>query len=173
MNIEDYCWLNSVFHKNDGYQFPLVLNPFRSDGVIDVNNERILTQNRVFLMAILEDSPLNNILQDKEAYSFRFDVNSNYDPIYHSKYGCRNGRYQMQYLGLIADWKEENDVIDTLGKTLLKIWSKCIGYDLLARVDCRNKQFDQADRIRACNYVVYKTIKIALTYGKYKNIRIF
>lgn len=173
MIIEDYCWLNSVFHKNDGYQFPLVLNPFRSDGVIDVNNERILTQNRVFLMAIAEESPLSNILQDKEPYSFRFDVNSNYDPIYNSKYGCRNGRYQMQYLRLIADWKEENDIIDILGETILKIWSKCIGYDLLAEVDCRNKQFDKADRIRALNYVVYKTIKIALTYGKYKKYQDF
>ena len=168
MNIEDYCWLNSVFHKNDGYQFPLVLNPFRSDGVINVNNERILTQNRVFLMAIGEDSPLNDILQDKEPYSFRFDVNSNYDPICNSKYGCRNGRYQMQYLRLITDWREENEVIDNLGETILRIWSKCIGYDLLAEVNCREKQFDEGDRARTWNYVVYKTIKIALTYGKYK-----
>ena len=168
MNIEDYCWLNSVFHKNDGYQFPLVLNPFRSDGIINVNNERILTQNRIFLMAIGEDSPLNDILQDKEPYSFRFDMNSNYDPIYHSKYGCRNGRYQMQYLRLITDWREENEVIDNLGETILRIWSKCIGYDLLAEVNCQEKQFDEGDRARAWNYVVYKTIKIALTYGKYK-----
>ena len=167
MNSEDYCWLNSVFHKNDGYQYPLVLNPFRDEGIIDVNNERTLTQNRVFLMAIGEDSPINEVLQGKEPYLFRFDIETKYDSTGHLKYGSQQVRYQMQYLRLLSDRKEDNPAIDILGGEIIKIWSRCLGYDLLAKVEYDDKQFDERDRLRALNYVVYKTIKISLTYGKY------
>ena len=30
-------WINSLFHKNDGYQTPIVLNPMRTEGKIDIN----------------------------------------------------------------------------------------------------------------------------------------
>ena len=29
---EDYYWLKGVFHKNDGYHTPIVINPMRKDG---------------------------------------------------------------------------------------------------------------------------------------------
>ncbi len=167
MTSEDYCWLNSVFHKNDGYQYPLVLNPFRDEGIIDVNNERTLTQNRVFLMATGEDSPINEVLQGKEPYSYRFDIETKYDSSGQLKYGSQQVRYQMQYLRVLSDWKEDNPAIDILGGEIIKIWSHCLGYDLEAKVRYDDKQFDERDRLRALNYVVYKTIKISLTYGKY------
>lgn len=167
MTSEDYCWLNSVFHKNDGYQYPLVLNPFRDEGIIDVNNERTLTQNRVFLMTTGEDSPINEVLQGKEPYSYRFDIETKYVSSGQLKYGSQQVRYQMQYLRLLSDWKEDNPAIDILGGEIIKIWSHCLGYDLEAEVQYDDKQFDERDRLRALNYVVYKTIKISLTYGKY------
>jgi len=40
-------WLKSFFHKNDGYQMPIVINPFRNDGNIDVNTETLLTRSRL------------------------------------------------------------------------------------------------------------------------------
>lgn len=40
-------WLTGVFHKNDGYQVPLVLNPFRQDGNMDINREHILARARL------------------------------------------------------------------------------------------------------------------------------
>lgn len=47
------CWINGVFHKNDGYQMPLVLNPMRTEGNFDVNNEEDLCRQR--LMALFAD----------------------------------------------------------------------------------------------------------------------
>lgn len=44
-------WLNSMFHKNDGYMSPIVLNPYRNKGVIDMEKETNLTRSR--LSAIL------------------------------------------------------------------------------------------------------------------------
>jgi hypothetical protein len=40
-------WLKSFFHKNDGYQMPVVINPFRNEGKIDVNFETLLTRSRL------------------------------------------------------------------------------------------------------------------------------
>ena len=40
-------WLKSLFHKNDGYQMPIVINPFRDEGKIDINTETLLTRSRL------------------------------------------------------------------------------------------------------------------------------
>lgn len=43
------AWVKKLFHKNDGYQSPIVINPFRDEGNIDVNNEYNLSQARLIL----------------------------------------------------------------------------------------------------------------------------
>ena len=40
-------WVNPLFHKNDGYQTPIVLNPLRINGNIDINKERKLLSRRL------------------------------------------------------------------------------------------------------------------------------
>lgn len=40
-------WIIPLFHKNDGYQTPIVLNPKRDRGLIDVNKERHLLTRRL------------------------------------------------------------------------------------------------------------------------------
>lgn len=45
-------WIKSIFHKNDGYQMPVVVNPFRNRGIIDVSQEAFLTRSR-FLSNII------------------------------------------------------------------------------------------------------------------------
>lgn len=40
-------WINSLFHKNDGYQTPIVINPMRRNGIIDVNKEKVLVNQRL------------------------------------------------------------------------------------------------------------------------------
>ena len=49
-------WIENLFHKNDGYQTPLVINPFRDRGVIDINRENDLVKSRL----------LSNLLQTTE-----------------------------------------------------------------------------------------------------------
>lgn len=43
-------WIDSVFHKNDGYMSPIVLNPYRHEGTIDMAQEERLTTNRLCSM---------------------------------------------------------------------------------------------------------------------------
>lgn len=40
-------WMNSLFHKNDGYASPIVLNPYRNDGVIDMKTETSFNKKQV------------------------------------------------------------------------------------------------------------------------------
>ena len=35
------CWLTGIFHKNDGYLTPVVLNPFRREGRLDIRKETL------------------------------------------------------------------------------------------------------------------------------------
>lgn len=50
-------WINSIFYKNDGYVRPIVLNPFRSSGTINLENEQSLSKDRatsLFVYAFTE-----------------------------------------------------------------------------------------------------------------------
>lgn len=44
---ENGMWLLPLFHKNDGYQTPMVLNPYRKEGVIDINSETLFAKYRL------------------------------------------------------------------------------------------------------------------------------
>lgn len=40
-------WIHELFHKNDAYQTPIVIEPFRDDGKIDVNRQEELIKARL------------------------------------------------------------------------------------------------------------------------------
>lgn len=56
-------WLHKLFHKNDAYQTPIVIEPYRENGNIDVNKLDKLTKQRL-LSTLLE--PSNSIEYTKE-----------------------------------------------------------------------------------------------------------
>ncbi|SFJ22489.1 ATP-binding protein [Myroides guanonis] len=49
LNSETIPWVEEIFYKNDGYQTPIVINPFREYGNIDINSEHLLAQARMIL----------------------------------------------------------------------------------------------------------------------------
>ncbi|WP_333597775.1 AAA family ATPase [Chryseobacterium flavum] len=68
-------WVNELFHKNDGYQTPLVINPFRKKGNIDVNSELHLAQTR--LLTNIINNELVNVVNGKEIDTVVFEINTN------------------------------------------------------------------------------------------------
>ncbi|MDO3423718.1 hypothetical protein QWT87_02380 [Chryseobacterium sp. APV1] len=64
-NSEIGEWIKGVFHKNDGYQLPVVINPYRNNGNIDINIEKDLSKSR-FLINILKEKALRKINDTKE-----------------------------------------------------------------------------------------------------------
>lgn len=57
-------WIKSLFHKNDGYQIPIVLNPKRVKGNVNVNEEEYLAKCRL-LSNILEPNRPEIIAENK------------------------------------------------------------------------------------------------------------
>jgi energy-coupling factor transporter ATP-binding protein EcfA2 len=81
-SLEVGKWITPLFHKNDGYQTPIVLNPMRTDGKIDINRERHLLTRRL-LANILEDigdqeeeDSLRNLVNCKIANKIKLTYNS-------------------------------------------------------------------------------------------------
>lgn len=59
-------WINELFYKNDGYQAPIVINPMRTDGNIDINLENSFAKSRMLsniLEPIEEGSNISNLRQ--------------------------------------------------------------------------------------------------------------
>lgn len=74
-------WIIPLFHKNDGYQTPIVLNPMRIKGDIDINKEKYLLTRRL-IANILEPvvkgqelTSLRNIVNDKVASVLELSYN--------------------------------------------------------------------------------------------------
>lgn len=51
-HIAQKAWVNGLFHKNDGYMCPIVLNPYRDKGKVDMNREMRLAQQRLEALLI-------------------------------------------------------------------------------------------------------------------------
>ena len=62
---EEKYWLYRVFHKNDGYQTPISLHPYRTWGNINVNREKELSDQRLLSLIMSSTSSSSaNILLD-------------------------------------------------------------------------------------------------------------
>ena len=72
--IEDVqeSWIQRIFHKNDGYTCPIVLNPMRNEGTIDVEKEMELSKDR--LLALLIHAKKGNYSFDDKYELRRIDV---------------------------------------------------------------------------------------------------
>ncbi|MEK6493339.1 hypothetical protein [Myroides odoratimimus] len=70
-SIDGYGWLKPLFHKNDGYQTPIVISPLRTYGNIDINTEnRLLIQRLVINHFVIGNKKLlSNIFFVKASYS--------------------------------------------------------------------------------------------------------
>ena len=68
-------WISALFHKNDGYQTPLVINPYRREGNINVNSELHLAQTRLITNILLTDN--KEVLSGKEIDSVYFELDTN------------------------------------------------------------------------------------------------
>lgn len=77
-------WLKSIFHKNDGYQTPIVLNPMRTDGNIDVNRLTYLSKARLLSNIFKkleynqkEEDSLRNLTNNKIVNKLHLSLDAN------------------------------------------------------------------------------------------------
>ncbi|TLV02866.1 hypothetical protein FEN17_04440 [Dyadobacter luticola] len=103
-------WVNAIFHKNDAYQVPIVLNPYRKKGIIDINNESYLVRSRMMANILVYNYQNKDIIlrlfNYHEAAEFSFNVDL-------SKFQLkRNGDVNLEFFNSYA-----HRVFPTLFKT--------------------------------------------------------
>ncbi|WP_031457639.1 AAA family ATPase [Flavobacterium chungangense] len=75
LNSSFIPWIDLIFYKNDAYQLPIVINPFKSYGNYDINKEYLLMQSRaVFYTYVLD---FKEIIEDIFIHNIHFEISIN------------------------------------------------------------------------------------------------
>lgn len=142
-------WINPLFHKNDGYTTPIVINPMREEGVFNINREDYLVRQRL-LANILEpidkslDTSLRNITKDKEVTGIRLT----YDP----------EKFENQLEIIEKNTKRYGNIGDDLFKPLYRSYFNLEDIFIEDRPELELVQY----------YIINKIIKICEKYPNYK-----
>lgn len=145
---DERSWLNGIFHKNDGYQVPLVLSPYRDKGNININLENELSKERLMALMIM---PKQN-----------FRVINNHLEVRGISISRKKYVYDAQRVRNKGYYKNLTQAgFDKIENILLKMWGDVIAEDLSLY---KNRRYYQ----EAIDYLTYKTLKISVLYGQYK-----
>lgn len=157
---EGFSWLSGVFHKNDGFQSPLVITPKREYGFIDINNENKLSEERLLTLLFIENNKRG--VKDKERFPFS-EINKKLKitgfTLEPDDKAIEFYRRKLRRHPDLPEYKREefNDLRDFL----LLEYIDSFGLDKIRR------KYKKA----AINFLVYKTIKIFMTYPRFDEVR--
>lgn len=172
-NEEDYYWLKGVFHKNDGYQTPIVVTPMRQDGYINAQKENHLGKQNLISLAFIKvereggegEFPFRVINQTHHIVSFFHNW------IESAKY---EGFEKHYLLGRRFVEKAEEERMRPIWNRKIEsyepikdFWVQQItgGCNLRNLVACSKTNQQK----QVWDYVVYKTFKIMENYVVYKD----
>lgn len=167
-NEETVIWTNGVFHKNDGYSLPIVINPYRYKGVYDQKKEFQLTNYRLMSLLIAaknknkERSTDEERLQLIEGYELdKIEFSLNKEIIYNKFEAYRKKEISSEELLERFRNSLSNERL-TYSRAVLEAYGLYTQY-----IDVR---IDKSDPIveHALLYLVYKTMNIAGRYPSYE-----
>lgn len=153
--VDKNNWIGSLFHKNDGYLCPIVLNPYRNNGMIDMDKEFSLTINRLSSLLLTLGNNSNYLLEnyelDKLEYTFDTNFYTKFKPIYNKDKKNileKGGDYK-----LFADYALREGTCAQIIMNTLNL--PC--YENLQKIEWYVRL-----------YAAYKLLNIAGTYPRYK-----
>ncbi len=147
---EDKCWLHGLFHKNDGYQIPLVLNPFRKEGCIDINKENTLARERLVNLIVSPRSEFRKINDHLEVTSITLNRSKT---IYNREFVNKK---------LKAEIKSDEDY-ESIKEDIFENWLFYL--EIEDELFGEEKYFYEDTK----DYICYKTLKIAKQYRQYQH----
>lgn len=154
-NEDDAFWLKGVFHKNDGYQTPVVIHPMRLRGIVDAVKENYLAKERLIQLQFEKD--------DKGQYLFR-EINGTHRIVGFVFFPKETDKYDK------TKWASSIGIGSnaTVLKRMDFIYDEILSY-WKDKYQIPNEEPLMGTRKRAYDYIVYKTLKIAKTYNQYHN----
>lgn len=153
---EDSIWLKGIFHKNDGYQTPIVLHPMRVDGRLNVVKENALAKERLSALLFYKDNAGNYPLRT---------INGGLRVIALHIRPTQNRKFSKENMLEVLDISTRQNVskrYDHVRECILSYWDE--KYGILKKGDGKSQKEDALD------YIVYKTLKIIKNYKKYRPI---
>lgn len=187
---EQRCWIGALFHKNDAYQTPIVLNPFRTRGNIDFNREKALLTERLYLLLLHNRELVGAILDGKMPYSFVFGDEKEYLPLpgqnsifysekvyesfdalkaFNNPKFDKNGHI-VAYSRTQIPNQDKAKLIQETSEKIIHSWERCLGFRLADSIAPQSLANDP-DTKSALNYIVYKTIKSTYYYSQYNSFQ--
>lgn len=148
-------WINQIFHKNDGYQTPIVLNPWREEGIIDINKENALVYQRLLANLLRYDAykKLNLSLGDNlEASILLLELSNSEDYIDKSK---KDFKVDLS----VFDDDDLNEILNSLFKEF---------YGEIPEIKIEKSVLELSKL-----YILYKLISICHKYEEYRNGKYF
>ena len=160
-NEEDEFWLKGVFHKNDGYQTPIVIHPMRDGGYINAQKENFLgKQNLISLCFERRDKENEDETINHEFFPFRIINQTHhivafyfYDIIQHNHHTLYEFCLEKKY----PNNDDDNERIFVLERAISSFWENTISV-----------QYVEEDV--AWEYLLYKTMKVIWTYKHYEDL---
>ena len=157
-SLEIGDFINALFHKNDAYQVPLVLNPFRQQGgIISPESEKELAKDRLLYNVFQTNENATKITENLNLIKICLELKKgNYDE-YSMFRERKNGNIR------IIKFKEFKENIE--GKNQKKVLLKYLFefYDLNFNDYNNNTDWDTT-----IEYIIYKIVKIVTRYEEYQ-----
>jgi hypothetical protein len=154
-------WLSPLFHKNDSYQTPIVINPYRKEGDIKINTENDLVRQRLLanLLRVDQDTKLNFRLLTDNLYAshlwLKLWAGKSSEVLYEEKTINGDDESTMR-------WKLKDLDID-YNEVLLKI-------NEAVEINYQDNDYETAQPYReaALTYLVRKLITMSVKYQDYE-----
>lgn len=153
---EDQIWLKGIFHKNDGYQTPIVLHPMREDGILKITKENQLAKERMENLLFYKDNaghyPQRVVNGNLHIIAIRIK------PIENKSFSREN---MLSQIG-IGRQQNISQNFDNIYNWIIGFWDSLYHFSTVSQ--------GQKLREDAYDYIVYKTLKIVSNYKKYSSI---
>lgn len=164
-------WLTGLYHKNDGYLAPLVMTPYREDGLIDFDKENKLSQQRLVVLTVLFYIQHKQFIEGYNPEHIVYSLDLNY----------RDGRVaaisktttlfdaeQIQELLNAFQNQWHNYLLDDYNQKMIGSLEDFEEDDIKGQNRIKDKLKAEFDL--TTYYLAYKSLKICLIYKHYQGL---
>lgn len=167
-------WIYSLFHKNDSYKTPIVIEPYRKEGNMDVNRQEKLIKQRLLSTLLAQEDENDKENSPRKLTEFyraeKLELTFNIEKIFYKTDNIK--RIAGKYIYKDDDKKitiQFHDVKNFYTPVLKKLYEKYtisrIPKKDFYKDSFKNYTFDEKVDI----YIFKKLISIAIRYEKYQN----